>query len=152
MRSLNWEHGKEAGVVDSRVALYSSVKSGLIRGKERLRYCIERAHGGVFCPRSKGRRASILPRPLAEKVAQEIPATAPVVPTQASLFFAEAATVLGNSPGTATGFPTGEREVGSPDEIVIMVSVLEPALTAKTFLGSVSWVLAYKTSREAGVW
>lgn len=36
--------------------------------------------------------------PLLEKLAQEMPATAPEVPTQAILFFADAATVLGNSP------------------------------------------------------
>ena len=89
--------------------------------------------GGVVCPRSKGRRLSIWPMPLPEKLAQETPATAPVVPTQAILFFTDAATVLGNSPGTLTGLPTRVNAVGSWFEIAIMVSVLEPGLTAKRF-------------------
>jgi hypothetical protein len=88
--------------------------------------------GGVDCPISKGRRASIWPSPFSgQKLAQDIPATAPVVPTQTSLFFADAATVLGNSPGMETGLPRTVRQVGSSFDMAIMVRVLEPALTAK---------------------
>jgi hypothetical protein len=70
---------------------------------------------------------------VAEKVEQDIPATAPVEPTQTRLFFAEAATVLGNSPGMEIGCPTITSFVGSEVDIDIMVRVLEPALTAKRF-------------------
>ena len=89
--------------------------------------------GGVLCPRSKDRSSSICPSPCREKEAHEIPALAPVVPTQASLFFADAATVFGNSPGMAKGLPTHESDVASLDDMVIMVRVLEPAFTANRF-------------------
>jgi hypothetical protein len=42
-------------------------------------------------------------RPSLEKLEHDTPFLAPVVPTHASLFFAEAATVFGNSPGIETG-------------------------------------------------
>jgi hypothetical protein len=89
--------------------------------------------GGVLCWRSKGRRASMAPSPAEENVVQEIPAFAPVDPTQTSLLFAEAATVFGNSPPTSTGEPTTVRLVGSWAEMAIMVRVSEPALTANRF-------------------
>jgi len=86
---------------------------------------------------SKGRSASIWPSPLdVEKGAQDIPALAPVVPTQTRLFFDDAATVFGNSPGTVTGRPRIVTHVGSDEEMESMVSVLEPAFTAKMLCSS----------------
>jgi hypothetical protein len=75
------------------------------------------------------------PRPRLVKELQDIPAAAPVVPTQASLFLDETATVLGNSPGIATGLPTRESCVGSLAAMENMLKVLDPALTAKTYYG-----------------
>ena len=59
-----------------------------------------------------------------------MPATAPVVPTQTNLFFHDAATVLGNSPGIAAVASMGVKSVGSWADMVIMERVLDPAFTA----------------------
>ena len=74
-----------------------------------------------------------------EKLLHEMPARAPEVPTQARPCRRDAATVLGNSPGTATGWSTRERRVGSEGEMESMLSVLEPALTAKMNCQVVVW-------------
>jgi len=79
-----------------------------------------------------------------------MPALAPVVPTQASLFLADAATVLGNSPVRAAGSPTTVRQVGSDFETSSMVNVLEPAFTAKIVWVVVSIVFA-KEKRKGKV-
>ena len=68
-----------------------------------------------------------------EKDAHEIPACTPVVPTQTSLFLAEAPTVVGKSPPTATGCPTRDSFVGSCWSMASILTVLSLALTAKTF-------------------
>lgn len=41
--------------------------------------------------------------------------------------------MLGNSPGIATGWPTRVSLVGSEGEMESMLSVFEPAFTAKMF-------------------
>lgn len=87
--------------------------------------------GGVVYPRSNGRRSSMAPKLFLEKLLQEIPALAPVVPTYTRLFLIEAATVLGNSPGILTGSPITESLVRLEREMASMLSVLEPALTVK---------------------
>jgi hypothetical protein len=90
--------------------------------------------GGSLCLRSNGLSASIAPMPvLASKLAQEIPALEPVVPTQTSEFFMDAATVLGNVPGNAAGFPIRVSINGSSGEMANMETVLDPAFTAKIF-------------------
>jgi len=66
-----------------------------------------------------------------EKWLHAIPALAPEVPTQTMPWRREAATVLGNSPGTETGGPRRESWEGSEAEMASMLRVLEPALTAK---------------------
>lgn len=71
--------------------------------------------------------------PCSENVLHEMPAMAPVDPTQTSLFFADAPTVLGNSPGTEIGVPTMVSLVGSVLSIANMERVFDPALTAKRF-------------------
>lgn len=68
--------------------------------------------GGVVWPRAKGRRESKACIPRDEKELQDTPAFAPVAPTQTSLCLAEAATVLGNSPGMARGWPSMVSLVG----------------------------------------
>ena len=60
------------------------------------------------------------------------------MPAQTRLFFADAATVTGKSPGMATGLPIILRHVGSNELIQNIVSVLEPALTTKRFC---SWLV-----------
>jgi len=90
--------------------------------------------GGSLCLRSNGLSASIAPMPvLASKLAQEIPALEPVVPTQTSEFFMDAAIVLGNVPGNAAGFPIRLSIKGSSGEMANIEIVLDPAFTAKMF-------------------
>ena len=67
---------------------------------------------------------------------QARPALAPVLATQASEFLALSATVAGNSPRVSTGLPTMVSCVGSSAEMVIIVRVLDPALTATSMLPS----------------
>ena len=87
--------------------------------------------GGVTCPRLKRRRLSIALIPCLENEEQLTPALAPVHPTQTRRCFIDAVTVVGKSPGTATGLPTIVRFVGSSRFIANMETVLDPALTAK---------------------
>jgi hypothetical protein len=68
---------------------------------------------------------------------------APVVATQTSPFLAEAATVLGNSPGISTGGPTRLISVGPWGEILSMDKVLQPALTANIFYTMLGAVTAW---------
>lgn len=89
--------------------------------------------GGVAWPRPNGRRASSLPRPWEEKDVQETPDFAPVVPTHTRLFFAEAATVTGKSPGTGAERPSVVSFVGSLAEIENIVRELDPAFTANRY-------------------
>lgn len=89
--------------------------------------------GGVVWFRPTGRSWSIFPRPFEEKEAQETPDLAPVAPTQTSLFFADAPTVTGKSPGTAAGAPTILSLVGFSGSIANMETVLDPALTANKY-------------------
>lgn len=73
------------------------------------------------------------PMPQELKGAQATPAFAPVYPTQVRLSFEEAATVTGNSPGMWAGLPTWVRLVAFVFEILNWETVLEPALTEKTY-------------------
>lgn len=87
---------------------------------------------------------------MGEKVVQLMPDLAPVVPTQTRLCLGEAATVLGKSPGTEAGRPMGVSLVGSEGEMENMLSVLEPALTAKRFWGACVLAVGFGDERDEG--
>ena len=89
--------------------------------------------GGVVWMRPNDRKSSIAPSPCLEKLEQDTPLLAPVVPTHASWCFADAATVFGNSPGSEAAWPTMVSLVGSRGSMDIIDRVLLPALTAKRF-------------------
>jgi hypothetical protein len=63
---------------------------------------------------------------------------------------AEAAIVLGNSPGTFAGSPMRVRSVGSEGEIERREIVLEPALTAK--MSCVMCQLKVSTKLKSAEW
>jgi len=85
--------------------------------------------GGVVWPRSIGRRQPRGDRPAGDMEKQAIPATAPLLATQACLRVVEIVTLMGNSPRVLTGRPTMVSFVGSLGSIANIETVLEPGLT-----------------------